>query len=306
MSWLTKEQALFQSLFSKENQQVLSYMQGIFYYKDPRFFSLTKYNENDLHSQRLYMPDEYFKDWVKLVVGDAKFTEKSYSKICEGSHGEYNNATLFSSSRMAIELFSNENNVKKLLNNLGLPTEYESIELEHRYYCDVPHAYSNIDVSIIPKNCDAVVAVECKMQEIFKDWPLLFKESYDSKLTELQIHSHKAETEGMIEADLQTTGFDSKQQICHYLGLSNYAKTKSIIEKKSKKVFFLNLVFNPEYVTSLVPNLNCEPLLQRYRNYLNEEQSFWEMMRETMEKKKEYDRNFVFCGQFNQQFEKEL
>ncbi len=284
---------LFHSLFSNDNTDTIKYMKSIYCYTDDCYFDMSKYEKNEQLKHRLYMQDESFDKWKKAVIENEFFSENSYRKLDEGRY-EYNNATLYSSSRMAIELFSKKGNVTKLLNELKLPTDYESIELEHRYPCGVPYAKSNIDVSIFLKNSKSVVAVECKMQEIFKRWPTDFSPSYKEKLKELDIGFKEYKDKNILRVNmLQNTCFDYKQQICHYLGLAKYAT-----ENKCK-VYFLNLVFNPEPLIHHIPN--CQSLSQCYQNYKKEEKIFWELL----QNKKGFNNNFVFCGQFDQTFKKE-
>ena len=290
-----KEYKLFQSCFREKNYKVFEYMKELYYYKNPVFFKLDKYEDG----RRPYMNDKSFEKWKDSVLKDNLFINDSYKKISERRKGELSNATLCSSSRMAIELFSNKNNVVKLLKQLGLQDNGYKIELEHKYYCGIPHSYSNMDVSIFTKDKDnnnVIVAIECKMQELYeKNWIAKFAPTYESKLKELHI-PFSCENSKLKATLMTNSSFDYKQQICHFLGLTRYAEENNCI------IYFLNLVFDPNPFFEMV-NEDIQCIEKRYTNYIEEERLFWNWMKENL-MSEQIKAKFKFCGQFNQKFEK--
>lgn len=280
----------FHELF--ESQETLQYFKELYYYKDEDFFQLDKYDVGP----RLYMNDISFYKWAEKVRGDRLFSpEMSYSKLEEKRSGEFSNATLYSSSRMAVELFSDRKKVGRLCKNLGIRERVDHIELEHRFPISglPPRSSTRSHMDVVIWCEHTLIAVECKMQEIYNGSKKPFLRSYKDLLEEKGFTVYeKGEVLDVEGFTKKYKSFDFKQQICHILGLGD---DNGLYEK-----VFVNLVFDPSDIMKIDNHKrSAKSIKDRFENLKSEEKMFY-----SDPTIKKINGGIIYGGLFNQCMER--
>ena len=231
----------------KDNKQK-EYFRNLYFYKEDGFLTLV---EAGSKKDKYYMNDRDFLDYVKSVIENRRYGDDltSYASLLE-KRGEYSNATLYSSSRMAIELSSKDEFIDKLSKYINIKYSYRKIYLEYPLSYkvnDKTSSTAHMDIVVEYYNSNnkllAILAIECKMKEIYEIHKYIFTKSYKDKLINLLGNSNVKENDKDIEITFEGKKegrLEVKQQFCHRFGLEAFKEKHNNV-----KIYFANLIFDP-------------------------------------------------------------